>query len=174
MTGDARRRNFEKNAMQRVFVPLISLMLLTGLSCQRPARSGRLIDVYRNAECVTPSFAKGVQPPTRGWDTTITITGGSKATIQGADMVSGTIDIRYEPDGPSLEVVDPGDYIYPTDVRVNAGRDRLYVKARGSAGGIWEETWLFEYDLRNRKEVTRQLVRPDALPAECPMPKEAG
>jgi hypothetical protein len=159
--------------MHKVFVALISLLLLTVLSCQRPARSGRLIEMYRNADCVTPSFAKGVQPPTRGWDATITIIGGSKATIQGVDMVSGTIDIRYEPDGPSLEAVDPGDYIYPSDVRVNASRDRLYVKAQGSAAGIWEETWLYEYDLRNRKQAAKQLVHPDVLPAECPMPKEA-
>jgi hypothetical protein len=57
-------------------------------------------------------------------------------------------------------------------VRLNDSHDRLYVKARGSAGGIWEETWLHEYDLANRREVRRQLVDPAVLPDECPMPRK--
>jgi len=84
-------------------------------------------------------------------------------------MVGGNITIRYEPDGPSLVAVQPGDYIYPSDVRVNEKHDRLYVKARGLAAGIWKETWLYEYDLQNRKQLRKQRVEPDVLPAECPM-----
>ena len=42
------------------------------ISCHRPVRSGSLIDAYRKADCVAPTFAKGVEPPTRGWDTSIT------------------------------------------------------------------------------------------------------
>jgi hypothetical protein len=155
--------------MRRMLVLSVSLTLFTGVSCHGQARSGVLIDAYRKADCLAATFARGVEPPTRGWDTPIKIAGGSTATVQGADMVGGRIVVRYEPDGPSVTAVQPGDYIYPDDVRLNESHDRLYVKARGLAAGIWDETWLYEYDLRNRKQVRRQRVDPAALPAECPM-----
>ena len=145
--------------------------LLAGPSCALPLRSGTLINAYRTADCVTPTIAKGVHPPTRGWDATITIAGGEKATVEGAEMVFGHIRIRYEPDGPEVIAVRPGDYIYPGDVRLNGGHNRLYVKASGLAAGIWAETWLYEYDLLKRKQVRKNRVHPDALPPECPIPK---
>ena len=89
-------------------------------------------------------------------------------------MVGGGIVVKYEPDGASVIAAQPGDYVYPGDVRVSSGNDRLYVKAHGAAGGIREETWLYEYDLRARKQLARQLVAPDVLPPECPMPEAAG
>lgn len=124
------------------------------------------------ADCVAPTFAKGVEPATRGWDATIAIAGGAKATVQGADMVGGEVSIRYEADGREMVAVDPGDYIYPKDVRLNDAHDRLYVKASGAAGGIWDETWLYEFDLVGRKQVRKSRVHLDALPPECPMPKK--
>jgi hypothetical protein len=87
-------------------------------------------------------------------------------------MVWGRITLQYEADGASVTAAQPGDYVYPSDVRVNAVHDRLYVKATGKAAGIWEETWLYEYDLQNRNQVRKQLVDPNVLPAECPMPKK--
>jgi hypothetical protein len=61
-----------------------------------------------------------------------------------------------------------GDYVYPSDVRINTPDDLLYVKASGLAGGIRHQTWLFEYDLRGPRLVARQEVVDEALPAECP------
>ena len=157
-------------ATKRLFVLLASLSCPTGMSCHRPARSGALINAYKAASCVVPTFAKGVQPPTRGWDATLAIAGGSKATVEGADMVGGSISVRYEPDGLTVIAAQPGDYIYPADVRINENHDRLYIKARGFAAGIWAETWLFEYAVQKRKRVQKQRVHPDVLPTECPMP----
>jgi hypothetical protein len=47
--------------------------------------------------------------------------------------------------------------------------ERLYVKASGLAGGIRKETWLYEYDLKNRKQVRKQLVDPSVLSEDCSM-----
>jgi hypothetical protein len=157
--------------MHRLLLLLVSVILI-GVSCHRPIRSGVLIDAYRAAACVVPAFAKGVEPPTRGWDAELAIAGGSKARVQGADMVGGNITIRYERDGLEVVAVAPGDYIYPKDVRLNDAHDRLYVKASGAAAGIWAETWLYEYDLLERRQVRRNRVQPDALPPECAMPKK--
>jgi hypothetical protein len=84
-------------------------------------------------------------------------------------MVGGQIDIRYEEDGQELVAVNPGDYIYPSDVRIDNNAGVLYVKASGSAAGVWRETWLYEYDLQRRRQASKLLVDPSVLPAECPM-----
>jgi hypothetical protein len=157
--------------LSRLLALVGSVACLSGASCRGPLRSSVLIDAYRTADCVTPTFATGVQPPTRGWDTPIAIAGGAKATVVGADMVGGNITIRYAADGVEVVAAQPGDYIYPNDVRLNRSRDRMYVKARGAAGGIWEETWLYEYDLLKREQVRRERVHPDVLSPECPGPK---
>ena len=120
---------------RRPFVLLVCVAVVA-CSCDRPIRSGALLDAYRAAGCVEPTFAAGVEPPTRGWDSTVVIANGSKVTIRGAEMVGGQVNARYEADGRDTVVVDPGDYIYPNDVRFNDRRDRLYVKASGAAGGI--------------------------------------
>jgi hypothetical protein len=165
------KRLAPRKPLQRLLVLAGSAACLCGMSCRRPIRSGVLINAYRTADCVTPSFAKGVQPPTRGWGAPIALAGGSKATVHGAEMVGGNVSIRYEPDGLEVVAAQPGDYIYPNDVRLNSSRDRLYVKASGAAAGIWQETWLYEYDLLKRQQVRRDRVHPDALPSACPMPQ---
>jgi len=45
----------------------------------------------------------------------------------------------------------------------------LYVRAIGyRAFGGKAETWLFEYDMRQRRQRGRALVDPAVLPPECP------
>ena len=159
--------------MRLLRIPLLVCVAVAACaSCDRPIRSGALLDGYRAAACVMPTFAKGVEPPTRGWDSTIVVANDSKATIRGAQMVGGQVNARYEADGRDVVVVDPGDYIYPNDVRLNERRDRLYVKASGAAGGIWQETWLYEYDLVERRALRKSRVHPEALPPECRMPNK--
>jgi hypothetical protein len=87
---------------------LFLFVILIGVSCDKPIRSGALIDAYRTAACVVPGFANGIEPPTRGWDAEIAIAGGSKARVTGADVVGGDIRIRYERDGQEMVAVDPG------------------------------------------------------------------
>ena len=91
---------------KRSIFSFLLLASLSGISCHRPVRSGALIDAYRTADCVPPIFAKGVLPPTHGWDATITIAGGSQAMIRGADMVWGNIVVGYERDGVTLTAVE--------------------------------------------------------------------
>lgn len=83
-------------------------------------------------------------------------------------MVGGRIQVQNLVTGQVFEAANAHDYIYPSDVRINAQRDLLFVKASGLAGGIWQQTWLFEYDLRNQKTVTRLKVADAVLPEECP------
>jgi len=153
----------------------IGILILTfcTISCQeqRPVelRSGTIIDQYRSAECVTPGIAEGVLPATRGWDVSLEMADKLTVRIKAGEHVGGNVVVRHLPDGQYLIIVPPQDYIYPNDVRVDRGRDMLYVKASGLAAGIWSETWLYEYDIRQRKVLSRVLVDPAVLPPECSM-----
>ncbi len=82
--------------------------------------------------------------------------------------VSGRVVARDDRTGEERIVADAGDYIYPADLRTNSQRDRLFVKASGLAGGLWHETWLFEYDIVQNHQTDKVRVKPSALPPECP------
>jgi hypothetical protein len=80
--------------------------------------------------------------------------------------VGGRIVARDNRTGAESVVASSGDYVYPSDVRTD-GQSRLYVKTSGLAGGMWRETWLFEYDLERGERVAKLKVDPEVLPPEC-------
>ena len=87
--------------------------------------------------------------------------------ISGVAMPGGRIDVRFQPDGVEKVAADAGDYVYPADVRVGASAELLYVKASGSPVLGWKaETWLFEYDVRQRRQSGLALVDRGVLPLE--------
>lgn len=114
-------------------------------------------------------FGPGIQPPTRAWDYMLKMRGGIDVHVSGAQMPGGRIDVRYTPDGKEDVAADAGDYIYPSDVRLDRAGERLYIKAHGAPAAFGgPQTWLFEYDLRQRRRTGRVLVDPSVLPQECP------
>lgn len=82
-------------------------------------------------------------------------------------MVGGLITVNYRPNGPGVVAASAGDYVYPSDVRINQAETHLFVKARGLAGGIRHETWLFDYDLEGQRLLKKTLVDSAVLPEEC-------
>ncbi len=137
-------------------------------SCHRAVSHSQLIDQYRAAACIPVSSMPGSTPRTRVWATSLTLTDGSKVTVSGSQMPGGRIDLHYSTSDQDSVAANAGDYVYPSDVRRDVQRDNLYVKASGLAGGLSHETWLFEYDLKGQRQIARQLVADDVLPAECP------
>ena len=148
----------------------LALVLAVGLGgCTRPMRKGRIIEKYTRAECVPVRFGPGITPPTRAWDHNLTLRDGGLLHISGASMPGGRIDVRFQPDGVEQVAANAGDYIYPTDVRLDPSAELLYVRAGGyRAVGGKPETWLFEYDMRQRRQRGRALVDRNVLPPECP------
>jgi hypothetical protein len=137
-----------------------------------PVTKAEVIDRYKAATCIPFSAKPSITPHTREWDTPLILRGGLRVIVSGADAVGGRIVVKYgynDQINNRVEVAaDAGDYVYPSDVRLNANNELLYVKASGVAGGISHETILFEYDLRGRRLARRQRVANDGLPAECP------
>jgi hypothetical protein len=99
----------------------------------------------------------------------VTLRDGGRVHVDGAEMPGGRISVKYAVDGREEIAANSGDYIYPADVRFAAARDLLYVKTSGAPAAFGEnQTWLFEYDLRQRRQTARVLVDPTVLPDECP------
>jgi hypothetical protein len=112
----------------------------------------------------------GTGTPARTWEYTLETREGNSIQVYGRAGPGGRIDVRYLSDGKSYVAANAGDYIYPADVRVDRTSDHLYVRASGVPvpfGGL--QTWLFEYDLRNRRQTGRARVDPSVLPQECPV-----
>jgi|SRR5580704_14750946 hypothetical protein len=163
-TSSAPSINFPKLEIVACFV-----IACCTLGCHRPLSRGPIIDAYRAAACVPVSANRKVGGPhTREWETALTLTDGSKVMFIGAQMPGGRITVRNLTTGRESEAANAGDYVYPSDVRFNAQRNFLFVKASGLAGGINHETWLFEYDLLGQHLVEQRRVEESALPTECP------
>ncbi len=100
----------------------------------------------------------------------MTLADGSKVTVSGAQIPGGQIQVYFFAASKSVVAINPGGYIYPADLRINADHNLLYVKASGLAGGIQQQTWIFEYDLRSQRLLTKLQVADKRLPAECVEP----
>ena len=150
----------------RTSVLVAAACVLTG--CAAPVRQHPLIDRYTGAACLPLLKESRVQPPVREWEVTLRPSGGGEVTLMGAQTVSGAIVARDSRTGVTHVVAAAGDYVYPADVRTTTDFGRVYVKAKGLAGGIWHETWLFEYDLVQHRQLAKARVDPRVLPPECP------
>lgn len=93
---------------------------------------------------------------------------GQKVVVTGAQIPGGRINVFYPAEGRTVVAADPGDYIYPSDVRIDNRKDLLYIKAYGMAGGISEQTWLFQYDIRRQQIIKARQVKNDILTGDCP------
>jgi len=108
-------------------------------------------------------------PPTRSWDYTLKTHDRAMVHISGTQMPGGRINAEYVPERKAVVAANAGDYIYPADVRFDPTNDRLYIKAEGQPAAFGgPQTWLFEYDLKQRRQTQRARIDPSVLPPECP------
>ena len=71
-------------------------------------------------------------------------------------------------DEPNPRLIgNPGDYVYPCDIRINASHTRLYAEASGIAMNNAKVTIVFEFDIPSRNLVQTYYVDPALLP-KCP------
>jgi len=139
-------------------------------ACVPPTSSGPIITKYGAAACIPFSAIQHAFPHVREWDTALTLRDGAQVIVKGFDTVSGNITVSYPATGRVVVAADPNDYIYPSDVRLDAQDELLYVKAQGLAVLGGEQTWLFEFDLRKQRITERTRARNGILPMECPEP----
>jgi hypothetical protein len=103
------------------------------------------------------------------WNYLLKTPEGLTVKITGTAIPGGNIEVAYLQGEVSGITADAGDYIYPADVRFDRANEHLYVKADGTPAAFGRrETWLFEIDLPQRRQVQKVRVEPSVLPEECP------
>jgi hypothetical protein len=150
---------------------LIVAVAATMLGCSRPSTNSPLFGKYAAAACVPFSATPKVQPYAREWDTVPVLSDGTQVTISAAQTPGRGVGVQYGGSETWEFAAAHRDYVYPADIRIDGGNDLLYTKTSGWAGGIWHETWLFEFDLRQRRISNSALVADKALPGECRDPR---
>lgn len=117
------------------------------------------------ATCLPPRM----EPPgnMRSWDTTVFLRDGMEVRVRAASEAGGNAVVFYPKTGETYVAADPHDYIYPTDVRFSSEDGVLYVVAQGLAAGISQQTWLFAFDLRERRQTARLKIDAKRLPERC-------
>ena len=69
----------------------------------------------------------------RAWRHTMTTRTGVEFTIEGFET-GGRVELLFLPSREQVVAAEPGDYIYPKDVRFDQSSERLYVKGSWSTG----------------------------------------
>ena len=147
---------------QVVFVIATSLP-----ACSRTHRTGELIEHYSRANCIPVELTP--DQPLRTWNHKIKTADGVDVEVFGEQGPGGRISVKFG-GRDQAEAANAGDYIYPLDVRIDSGHTHLYIRARGRPAGSFSgasQTWLFEYDLRQRRQTARLRVDETVLPPEC-------
>jgi hypothetical protein len=149
---------------------LAQLLLLVGSL----EASQSLIEKFKAATCLPLDTNSGILPrSTRAWNTTVTLRDSSKVTVRAAAIPGGSVGVTYLSSGKRFIAADAGDYVYPYDIRIDNQNDRLYIAARGLAGGLWWRTVLFEYDLRAHLQTAHGGVKFKNLPNACSAPAQS-
>ncbi len=149
---------------------ILGIAVLNGCVAAPWKKSGPLLAKYKAATCLPLTISPAMPRKTRSWQAEVTIANGSRIVVEAAAIPGGYVTVRYLDTSEKVIAANAGDYVYPYDIRINRQTDRLYVVASGLAGGIWQRTVLFEYDLRARRQTAKRGVNDKDLPEGCPAP----
>jgi hypothetical protein len=134
-----------------------------------------VVKSYLVATVVTPTWNPNISPSEPMWDLTLEPGNGQTVTVTAACCIGGRFLAKYGDETQPRIVGQPGDYVYPTELRVNRETRRVYGMARGLAGGIWHKTVIFEFDLVRRQQIGRvevdDKILPPAVQPEGPKPR---
>lgn len=133
-----------------------------------------LVWAYLRAETVTPTWNPGISPAEPMWSRKIELAGVS-VTVSARCCVGQGVVAWYSDESKPRTMFTPGDYIYPTELRIALNEHVVYGRASGAAGGIKQVTKIFAYDLDRRRllqsvEVDPQVLPPVREPASSPPP----
>jgi hypothetical protein len=151
--------------MRSVLVPIVAAVgvLVAGGACTVKDPDNPLVRAYLGAEPITPTWNPKIHPSEPMWNRQIDL-GRVAVTVSAWCCVGGRFEAQYS-DEPSPRIMfTPGDYVYPSELRVSSRGHVVYGRANGLAGGITETTKIFSYDLDARRLVESFEVAPRLLP----------
>src|SRR5512133_280317 len=97
---------------------------------------------------------------------TIPLNGGISLNVHAYCFVGGRFTAQYSDEQSERLIGNPGDYVYPCDLRMDPSNRYLYGLARGIHPFDTKTriTTLFVYDLYNRKQISTLEIAPGVLP----------
>ncbi|GAO02686.1 hypothetical protein [Anaeromyxobacter sp. PSR-1] len=122
-----------------------------------------LVRAYLSAEPVTPVWNPDISPPEPMWIQKVELPGGF-VTVSARCCVGQGFVARFSDESSPRTMFTPGDYVYPSELRVALRERVVYGRASGLAGGITKVTKIFAYDLDRRRLVESVDVDPGLLP----------
>lgn len=132
-------------------------------SCKVKDPDHPLVRAYLSAEPVTPVWNPDISPPEPMWTQKIELPGAS-VTVSAQCCVGQGFVARFSGESSPRKVFTPGDYVYPTELRVAPREHVVYGRASGLAGGMRNVTKIFAYDLDRRRLVESVEIDPGLLP----------
>jgi len=85
------------------------------------------------------------------WTLTLEIDGAT-ANLTAVSGPHGNATLQYSDESDARTVYQYADYLYVSEIR-HGSNSVLYVKASGIAMGIWPETVIIPFDLKNRNRL---------------------
>jgi hypothetical protein len=143
-------------------------------SCTVRDADNPLVRAYLGAEPVTPTWNPDIHPAEPMWNRQFDL-GPVAALVSARCCVGGRFVAQYSDEpGPRI-MFAPGDYVYPSELRVPPRGHVVYGRATGLAGGLTETTKIFAYDLDARRPVESLEVAPRLLsPVREPLSPRPG
>jgi hypothetical protein len=140
-------------------------------SCVVTSPSHPVVKSYLEAEIIAPAWNPCIYESQPMWNHAVPVGPGLSVTLTARCCIGGRFEALYSDEAEPRTVGRPGDYVYPLELRVDPRRMRAFGRASGLAGGIFQKTVIFEYDLQQRRAVSEIEVDPVLLPAP---PEPAG
>ncbi len=101
----------------------------------------------------------------RAWDHTIRLPTDATVRVTGMGWIGGDFSVHYS-DEPAPRIVGrPGDYVYPSAIRLDSNKRVLYCLAQGYRPiGNTPVTLLFIFDLQRRESIQSYNIKNGIIP----------
>lgn len=100
-------------------VACVALACCAG-ACVPPTSNAPITKKYATAACIPLSAHPKVSPHARERESALTLRDGLEVIVRGAQLAGGRTIVSYPATGRDVVAADPGDYVYPSDVRLDA------------------------------------------------------
>jgi hypothetical protein len=153
--------------LARIFGNAALGLLLVGASgaCHAKNAEPTMVESFLDADPIAPEWNPEISPAEPMWNRRIDL-GRVVVSVAARCCVGGRFTAKYSDEPETRIMFLPGDYVYPTELRVARGAHIVYGRASGYAGGTTVVTRIFAFDLERRLLIGSQSVDPRVLPPE--------
>jgi len=150
--------------MHRYLLPLVLATLGCGYqSISTPTHT--VISAFQAATLIPMTNPSITDQTKRAWDHTIQLPTGGTARVTASGWIGGDFSVQYSDESGPRVAGRPGDYVYPSAIRLDSSKQVLYCLAQGYRPiGNTPVTLLFLFDLQRREIIKSYDIKKGILP----------